>query len=51
VQEQLYDEAALLLTDKQAGKTGKFRVASELTDAMRFAAALAGRVAAVAAER
>jgi hypothetical protein len=39
VQEQLYDAAALLLTDKATGKAGKFRVASELTDPMRFARA------------
>jgi hypothetical protein len=51
VQEQLYDAAALLLTDMQTGGKGKFRVASELTDPKRFAAALAGRVAATAAER
>ena len=49
VQEQLYDAAALVLTDTKAARTGTFRAASELTSPRRFAAALAGKVAGMAA--
>jgi hypothetical protein len=46
VQEQLYDAAALVLTDRQSATTGAFRAASELTGPHRFAATLAGKIAA-----
>jgi len=36
VQEQLYDAASLVLTDKSAARTGAFRTASELTSARRL---------------
>lgn len=49
VQEQIYDAAALVLTDRSAATTGKFRTASELTSPHRFAATLAGKIAAIAA--
>jgi len=49
VYEQLYDAAALVLTDTGAAKTGAFQTANELTTPRRFAATLAGRIAAVAA--
>lgn len=49
VQKRLYDAAALVLTDPEAAKTGDGRAASELTSPHRFAATLAGKVAAVAA--
>lgn len=49
VQEQLYDAAALVLTDRKTGKTGRFRTASALTSAQRFGATLAGKVAAISA--
>jgi hypothetical protein len=48
VQEQMYDAAALVLTNAKAVRTGEFRAASELTSARCFAATLAGKVAAVA---
>jgi len=51
VQEQLYDAAALVLTDSSALTSGEFRTAGELTSPRRFAATLAGRAASVAAER
>ncbi len=50
VQEQLYDAAALVLTEKDAGKTGAYQTASELTSPLRFAATLAGKIAATAIE-
>jgi len=49
VQEQVYDAAALVLTDRSAATTGQFRTASELTSPHRFAATLAGKIAAIAA--
>ena len=49
VQEQLYDAAALILADANGATTGKCRQESELTSPRRFAAALAAKVAAVAA--
>ena len=49
VQEQLYDAAALVLTDTQAATTGGYRPASELTSPRRFAATLAGKVAGMTA--
>ncbi|MFW6154672.1 MAG: PaeR7I family type II restriction endonuclease [Planctomycetota bacterium] len=49
VQEQLYDAATLVLTDRDAATTGAFRTASDLTSAHRFAATLAGKVAAIVA--
>jgi len=48
VQEQVYDAAALVLTDRSAATTGQFGTASELTSPRRFAATLAGRIAAIA---
>lgn len=48
VQERLYDAAALVLTTATAARTGAFRAASELTSPRRFAATLAGKIAAVA---
>ena len=51
VQEQLYDAAALVLTDRVSGRQGEWHAASELTSASRFAATLAGRVAAAIADR
>lgn len=47
VQEQLYDAAALVLTDRESVMTGAFKTASELTSPRRFAATLAGKIAAV----
>lgn len=47
VQEQLYDAAALVLTDRESATTGAFRTASELTSPLRFAATLAGKIAAI----
>ncbi len=49
VQEQLYDAAALVLTDRQSARTGAFRTAGDLTGPHRFAATLAGRIAAIVA--
>lgn len=49
VQEQLYDAAALVLTDRKSATTGAFRTASELTCPQRFAATLAGKIAATVA--
>ena len=49
VQEQLYDAAALILTDKKGATTGEFNTASELTSPHRFAATLAGKIAAIVA--
>ena len=49
VQEQLYDAAALVLTDIGTAKKGQFRAASEFTGPRRFAATLAGKVAGMAA--
>ena len=49
VQEQLYDGAALVLTDIEAAATGAIRTASELTSPHGFAATLAGKIAAIAA--
>ncbi|MBN2584810.1 MAG: restriction endonuclease [Planctomycetes bacterium] len=51
VQERLYDAAALVLSDTKAVRTGASRIASELTSPGRFAAALAGKVAATATGR
>ncbi len=48
VQEELYDAAALVLTESAAVETGNSRVASKLTSPQRFAATLAGKVAAMA---
>jgi type II restriction enzyme len=50
VQEQLYDAAALVLTETKAAKSGVFRSASTLTSAERFAATLAGKIAGMAAQ-
>ena len=50
VQEQLYDAAALVLTGSSAARTGAYRAASDLTSPHRFAAILAGKIAAAAAE-
>jgi len=50
VQERLYDAAALVLTGSHAARTGAYRAASDLTSPHRFAAVLAGRIAAAAAE-
>lgn len=49
VQEQLYDAAALVLTETQSATTGAFRTASELTAPRRFAVTLAGKIAAITA--
>ena len=49
VQEQLYDAAALVLTDAKAIRTGVFRSASALTSPKQFAATLAGKIAGMAA--
>jgi len=49
VQEQLYDAAALVLADRDSAMTGAFRTASELTSPHRFAATLAGKIAAIVA--
>jgi hypothetical protein len=49
VQEQLYEAAALVLTKEEAIGTGEFRAASKLTSPHRFAATLAGKIAAIAA--
>ncbi len=49
VQEQLYDAAALVLTKSEAVKTGDSTVASDLSSPRRFAATLAGKIAAMAA--
>ena len=49
VQEQLYDAAALVLTTRESASDGAYRTAGELTSPRRFAATLAGRIAAMAA--
>ena len=49
VQERMYDAAAMVLTDTKSARTGAFRTASELTSPHRFAATLAGRIAALVA--
>ncbi len=49
VQEQLYDAATLLLTSTDAATTGSYRTVSDLTTPHRFAATLAGKIAAMAA--
>lgn len=49
VQEQLYDAAALVLTKPAAFKTGASRATGDLTSPRRFAATLAGKIAAMAA--
>jgi len=49
VQEQLYDAAALVLSDRESATTGAFRTASDLTSPHRFAATLAGKIAAMIA--
>jgi hypothetical protein len=49
VQERLYDAATLVLTTAQPATTGVFQTASELTSPRRFAATLAGKIAAMAA--
>ncbi len=49
VQEQLYDAAALVLTDRRSARTGAFRTSSELTSPRRFAASLAGKIAGIVA--
>jgi hypothetical protein len=49
VQEQLYDAAALVLTDRESATTGAFRTAGELTSPHRFAATLAGKIAGILA--
>jgi len=49
VQEQLYDAAALVLSNRNAATIGDSRTASELTSPHRFAATLAGKIAAIAA--
>ena len=49
VQEQLYDAAALVLTAPTQASTGAFEAASDLTSPRRFAATLAGKIAAIAA--
>ncbi len=50
VHENLYDAATLLLTSRSDERTGKCHSLSEMTSIRRFAASLAGRIAAVAAE-
>jgi len=50
VQERLYDDAALVLTDRDAATTGRWRSASDLTSPRRFAATLAGKIAGMALE-
>jgi hypothetical protein len=50
VQEQLYDAAALVLTEAKTAPQGAFRFASTLTSAERFAATLAGKIAGMAAQ-
>ena len=47
VQEQIYDAASLVLAGRKAVSTGRFRIASELTSPRRFAATLAGKIAAM----
>ncbi len=49
VQERFYDAAALVLTDRESAAAGAFRAASDLTSPHRFAATLAGKIAAIAA--
>ena len=49
LQEQLYDAAALVLTDSRRTAGGTFRAPSELTSPRRFVATLAGKIAAAAA--
>lgn len=51
VQEQLYDAAALVLTERASSKAGLYDTAGELTSPERFAATLAGKIAAVQALR
>jgi hypothetical protein len=48
--ERLYDAAALVLSSAKAVRTGASRIASELTSPRLFAATLAGKIAAAAAE-
>jgi hypothetical protein len=48
VQEGLYEAAALILTKEQTMNTGEYQCLSELTSLKRFAATLAGKVAAMA---
>jgi hypothetical protein len=50
VQEQLYDAAALVLTEMSGATRGISRSVSDLTSARRFASTLAGKIAAVAGE-
>jgi len=50
VHESLYDAASLILTSKADVKSGNHRTGSELTSPHRFAATLAGHVAAMAVE-
>ncbi len=50
VHEQLYDAATLVLTEASAVRTGEFQTASEMTTPHRFAATLAGRIVAIAAQ-
>jgi len=50
VREQLYDAAALLLTDRETGLKGEFRSLSQITSGERFATLLASKIAAFAAE-
>lgn len=45
VHEQLYDAAALVLTDRDTATRGAFRTASDLTSPRRFGATLAGKIA------
>ena len=47
VQEQFYDSASLLLTRSEDAETGMYRCLSEATGARRFAAKLAGTIAAM----
>lgn len=50
VHEQLYDAACLVLTKQESGLRGDCRHLSELTSVRRFAAELAGKIAALSAE-
>jgi len=50
IQEQLYDAASLLLTNKSDAKSGNFKSLSELTSPRRFAVTLASKIAGLAVD-
>jgi len=51
VREELYDAAALVMTKKEDQETGDFGEMSDETNCLRFATTLAGKIAAISAER